>query len=49
VVVVAQGRSPNIVPLKGNWRKRYRELMFGLVRKDYKRRSDIEGGDLIYK
>jgi len=49
VVVVAQGRCPSIVSLKGEWRKRYIELLFGLVRKDYKRWNDIEGRDLIYK
>jgi hypothetical protein len=30
VVAILKGRSSRVVPLKGEWRKRYKELVLGL-------------------
>jgi hypothetical protein len=32
LMAATQGRALGIVPLKGEWKKRYRELVLGLVR-----------------
>jgi hypothetical protein len=33
VVVIAQGKAPGVVPLKGEWRKRYKKLMLHYEKK----------------